>query len=374
MSIKRHITLIFASISVVISSIFLVGCGDSSNSAAVASLPLVVAEEVAVVPHQRSKEYVGRMSAVDDVTIAAQVTGYLASRHFIEGELVKKDQLLYQIEDSSFKAQVASAKAAVAQAEALLIKAQLDFDRGENLLPKGNISQADFDGLTATLLGAEAQVQAAKAQLHVAEVNLSYTQITAPIDGRISQSEPSIGDLLSPSSGILTSIVSLDPIHASFNVSERERIAMGMEHAEGTGNGAAKQVSVELILEDDSLFPQVGEIDFVGNRIELATGTIDLRARFANPNGTLLPGQHVKVVLKEKESQQVIAIPRRAVQSDLEGDYVMVLLPDNIAERRNVSLGSQTEHGVVIQQGLSAGESVIIKGLQRVRNGSEVRL
>jgi membrane fusion protein (multidrug efflux system) len=314
------------------------------------------------------------MDAVEDTAITAQVTGYLMERHFQEGQIVEKGQKLYSIEPSSFEAQVASAKAKVSEAEAALKKAELDFERGKNLVKSNNISQAEFDALTATLMSARAQLEAGKAQLKVADVNLSYTTILAPFTGRISDSKVSQGDLLSPSSGVLTTLVSMDPIYASFSISERERLAFGMDTIEGNGSDESNGVAVNIILEDGRVFEQQGKIDFLGNRINLNTGTLAMRAVVDNPQQRLLPGQHVRVELMEKEAIDVVTVPRRAVQTDLEGDFVMVVTEGNVAERRNVALGTQVETGVIIQSGLKPTDVVITQGLQRVRNGVPVRI
>lgn len=355
------------------SAAILVGCGKDS-SVQQAPAPLVSAEKVVVTPYHRNQSYVGRVSAVEDVSITAQVSGYLESRHFTEGDMVEKGQLLYQIESSTYQAQVAMAKAAVAQANAEVQKTTLDYERGKDLLPKGNISRSEFDALTSVQLGAIAQLEAAKAQLNVAEVNLSYTRIEAPISGRISETFVSTGDLVSPSTGTLTNIVSLDPIHASFSVSERDRMNLGLDDIEGRGEGSTEKVEVHMVLENDKTYNQSGYIDFIDNRIDLTTGTLAMRASFANPNQMLLPGQHIMVNIQEKQAMDVITIPRLAVQSDLQGDFVMVLADGDIAERHNVKLGQQTEFGVIIAEGLSATDRVITKGLQRVRNGVEVRV
>ncbi|MGJ7096431.1 efflux RND transporter periplasmic adaptor subunit [Vibrio hannami] len=355
-----------------LSSAVLVGCGDKQGQGQSMPAPLVVTQEAIEITLQRSKEYVGRINAVEDISVNAQVTGYLESRHFNEGQMVTKGQLLYQIESAPFEAQVASAKASLAQANAALKKANLDFARGEDLLPKGNISKSEFDTLTANKLSAEAQVEAAKAQVESAEVSLSHTMIVAPFDGRISESQVGIGDLVSPSTGVLTTLVSLDPIHASFSVSERERLEMGLDKASGDGEGSAEVAEVQLILENDEAYSELGYIDYIANRIDLSTGTIGMRAMVANPEHVLLPGQHIKVSLREKEPTKAVSVPRRAVQTDLEGDFVMLLTEGNIAERRNVELGRQTDTGIIINEGLSVGDVVITKGLQRVRNGSTV--
>ncbi|EHK0839727.1 TPA: multidrug efflux RND transporter periplasmic adaptor subunit VmeY [Vibrio parahaemolyticus] len=352
----------------------LAGCGEANNAQRESQAPLVVTQDVTVIDYQPSKSYIGRIEAVEDTNITAQISGYLQARHFEEGQMVEKGQLLYSIEPSSFEAQVASAKAALAQAKASLKKAELDHQRGKNLLPRGSISQSEFDALTATLLGARAELEAANALLKLAEVNLSYTQIRAPFSGRISDTKVSTGDLVSPSSGVLTTLVSLDPVHTSFSVSERERLAMGMDRIKGDGSAESNGVEVQLELENGQFFEHLGQLDFLGNRIDTKTGTIAMRALVPNPEHKLLPGQHIKVNLRDKNTRDVIVVPRRAVQTDLEGDFVMVTTEGNVAERRNVELGPQVEQGIIIREGLEKGEAVITQGLQRVRNGVEVRV
>jgi membrane fusion protein (multidrug efflux system) len=352
----------------------LAGCGEANNAQREGQAPLVVTQDVTVIDYQPSKSYIGRIEAVEDTNITAQISGYLKARHFEEGQMVEKGQLLYSIEPSSFEAQVASAKAALAQAKAALKKAELDHTRGKNLLPRGSISQSEFDALTAALLGAKAELEAANAQLKLAEVNLSYTQIRAPFSGRISDTKVSTGDLVSPSSGVLTTLVSLDPVHTSFSVSERERLAMGMDQVKGDGSAESNRVEVQLELENGQFFEHLGKLDFLGSRIDTKTGTIAMRALVPNPEQKLLPGQHIKVNLRDKNTKDVIVIPRRAVQTDLEGDFVMVMAEGSVAERRNVELGPQVEQGIIIREGLEQEDTVITQGLQRVRNGVEVRI
>ncbi|EGQ9299505.1 efflux RND transporter periplasmic adaptor subunit [Vibrio vulnificus] len=361
-------------VGLIVASALLAGCEDKALQQHNTMAPLVVTQEVLMLDYQPSNAYIGRVEAVEDTNITAQVSGYLKARHFEEGQLVEKGALLYTIEPSSFEAQVASAKASLAQAKASLKKAELDHQRGKNLLPRGSISQSEFDALTAGLLGAQAQLEAANAQLKLADVNLSYTQIRAPFSGRISDSKVSTGDLVSPSSGILTTLVSLDPIHTAFSISERERLALGIERIKGDGSTPSAGVEVHLQLENGKEYPHLGRLDYLGNRIDTKTGTIALRAVVENPDHQLLPGQHIKVNLREKQAKSVVVVPRRAVQTDLEGHFVMVMTPGEVAERRNVSLGAQVEQGVVIRQGLTQDDVVITQGLQRVRNGMQVRV
>ncbi|EPF7649743.1 efflux RND transporter periplasmic adaptor subunit [Vibrio vulnificus] len=361
-------------VGLVVASALLAGCEDKTLQQRNTMAPLVVTQEVLMLDYQPSNAYIGRVEAVEDTNITAQVSGYLKARHFEEGQLVEKGALLYTIEPSSFEAQVASAKASLAQAKASLKKAELDHQRGKNLLPRGSISQSEFDALTAGLLGAQAQLEAANAQLKLADVNLSYTQIRAPFSGRISDSKVSTGDLVSPSAGILTTLVSLDPIHTAFSISERERLALGIERIKGDGSTPSAGVEVQLQLENGKEYPHLGRLDYLGNRIDTKTGTIALRAVVENPDHQLLPGQHIKVNLREKQAKSVVVVPRRAVQTDLEGHFVMVMTQGEVAERRNVSLGAQVEQGVVIREGLTQDDVVITQGLQRVRNGMQVRV
>ncbi|MGF1878979.1 efflux RND transporter periplasmic adaptor subunit [Photobacterium frigidiphilum] len=360
-------------IATLVSASLLAGCGDKVSGQKSPQGPLVVVEPVTVIDYQQGKQYVGRTEALEDVLITAQVSGYLKERFFTEGQLVEKGQLLFQIEPAAYEAKLASAQAAISQAEANLKKADLDFKRGQNLLPKGSISESEFDRLTAENLSAIAQLKAAKAQYHSAEVDLSYTSISAPFSGRISDSKVSLGDLVSPSSGVLTTLVSLNPMQTTFSLSERERLDLGIDYLDGSGEGKGN-VEVLLTLNNGEEYAHLGEVDYIGNRIDLNTGTIAMRAKFDNPDQRLLPGQHVQVFLREKMPVQKIVIPRRAVQSDLEGDFVMVLKEDNVAERRNVTMGPQTEQGIIIADGIDATDIVMTKGLQRVRNGITVRV
>ncbi len=361
-------------VALIAATTILAGCGEVNNTQGGNQAPLVVTQDVIIIDYQPSKSYIGRIEAVEDTNITAQISGYLKARHFDEGQMVEKGQLLYSIEPSSFEAQVASAKATLAQAKASLKKTELDHQRGKNLLPRGSISQSEFDALTAALLGARAELEAANAQLKLAEVNLSYTQIRAPFSGRISDTKVSTGDLVSPSSGVLTTLVSLDPVHTSFSVSERERLAMGMDKVKGDGSAESRSVEVQLELENGEFFEHLGQLDFLGNRIDTKTGTIAMRAIVTNPDQKLLPGQHIKVNLRDKNTRDAIVVPRRAVQTDLEGNFVMVTTEGNIAERRNVELGAQVEQGIIIRKGLEQNDSVITQGLQRVRNGIEVNI
>lgn len=366
--IKRKLLL-----PALIASTFLLGCQEAKlqqNN----FVPVVTTETASLIQYYPENIFVGRIEAVEDVSLIAQVSGYLKHRYFTEGEMVVKGQKLFQIDPSVYEAKVSQAKAALSQAKANFTRTNLDWKRGKDLLAKGGISQSEYDHLTAAKRQALAGVQSAEAQLIAAEVDLSHTLIVAPFSGRISQSKVSIGDLISPSSGVLTTIVSLDPIHASFSMSEKQRLLLGADQVAGNGTQSDQNLDVILNLGQGIVYEHFGQLDYVGNRIDTQTGTIDLRAKFANPTHRLLPGQYIEVTVREKTPHTRIVIPRIAVQTDLEGDFVMVLKTGNQVERRNVKLGEQTKDGVLIQSGLSANEQVLVKGLQRVRNGMSVQV
>ncbi len=366
---KRKL-LLFA----LISNRLLFGCSDTNLEQKPQPLPLVAVESVKPIHHYAENKFVGRVEAIEDASIVAQVSGYLTQRFFTEGELVKKGQALFQIDPAAYKAKVASAKAAMTQAKASVTSANLDWNRGKRLLPKGGISQSEFDHLTSAKLKADAALELAKAELIAAELDLAHTTIKAPFSGKISQSKVSIGDLISPSSGVLTTVVSLNPVYAAFSMSEKQRLLMGTERLKQTDADSNDDLEVALNLNKDMLYEHLGKLKYSGNRIDLQTGTISLRAQFPNPEARLLPGQYVEVTVREKQPQKRLVIPRLAVQSDLEGDYVMVLKSENKVERRNIVLGEQTKAGIIVTSGLADKEQVLVKGLQRAKNGMTVQL
>ncbi|WP_221076207.1 efflux RND transporter periplasmic adaptor subunit [Agarivorans aestuarii] len=354
--------------------VLLSACNSSTESAAQIPASLVNTELAQNLQYAPSQQFVGRIEAYQDVDIRAQVSGYLVKRHFEDGQMVKRGQLLYEIDPTRYQAAVAQAKASLAKAKAALTNAEINWQRGERLLPKNNISRSEFDRLTAEKLSAEAQLEAAEAELNASLVDLKHTSIVAPFDGRIGQSEVSKGDLITMTSGALTNLVSLNPIRASFRVSERERLAMGLDHVDAHSSAQTDDTIVDLVISDNRSYPNKGRLDFIDNRINLQTGTINISAQFDNPQQQLLPGQYVEIGLTSTALVEATVIPRRAVQSDLEGEFVMLVGEDNKAERRNVTIGPVLEQGVVIHKGLQGSEQVITAGLQRVRHGHPVQV
>ena len=333
----------------------------------------VVVDTVRVEPYQAQSVYVGRLVARDDVTIRASVSGYLMERSFNEGEQVQASDVLYVIDPSEYVAALAIARADLAAAKANQTNAQRNYQRGLELLPKSAISQVEMDNLTAQKLDADARIESAQAQVTAAEVNLGFTTIKAPISGRIGRSQVSPGDLVGPSSGDLTTLVSIDPIEALFQVSEATYIDQISQRV--TANPTVddlKNIEVTLELADGLQYPEVGQIDYFGNRIDAATGTMEARARIPNPYGLLVPGQYVRVTLQDTALKEGLFVPLAAVQADQQGTFALVVADDGTVQRSNAQLGERLDDMVLVTGGLQAGDRVIVRGLQQVRPGMPV--
>ncbi|HBQ41615.1 MAG TPA: efflux transporter periplasmic adaptor subunit [Halieaceae bacterium] len=333
----------------------------------------VVVDTVRVEPYQAQSVYVGRLVARDDVTIRASVSGYLMERSFNEGEQVQAGDVLYVIDPSEYVAALAIARADLAAAKANQTNAQRNYQRGLELLPKSAISQVEMDNLTAQKLDADARIESAQAQVTAAEVNLGFTTIKAPISGRIGRSQVSPGDLVGPSSGDLTTLVSIDPIEALFQVSEATYIDQISQRV--TANPTVddlKNIEVTLELADGLQYPEVGQIDYFGNRIDAATGTMEARARIPNPYGLLVPGQYVRVTLQDTALKEGLFVPLAAVQADQQGTFALVVADDGTVQRSNAQLGERLDDMVLVTGGLQAGDRVIVRGLQQVRPGMPV--
>lgn len=335
----------------------------------------VVVDTVVSEPFQPKREYVGRLQARDDVAIQARVSGYVVSRDFREGEVVQEGDVLYTLDASEYDAALARAKAELAAAQANQANAVRNFNRGRELLPRGAISQSEMDDLTAKKLEADASIESAWAQLKSAEVNLGYTRIIAPITGRIGRSIASVGDLVGPNTGNLTTLVSMDPIEALFTVSEAAYVAaMKSRLGKGSEIEALRDLEVTLELTTGMAYPEVGYIDYFANRVDADTGTLEARAAIPNPDFLLVPGQYVKVILQDTNLLEGLFIPQTAVQADQQGNFVLIVDANNTVQRRNVQLDRRIDLQVQVLTGVEEGEQVIVRGLQQVRPGMVVNV
>jgi membrane fusion protein (multidrug efflux system) len=331
-------------------------------------------------PITETSEFVGRIEATDRVALVARVTAYLEKMLFTEGAEVKKNDLLYVLEQPPFQADVQAKQAAVQQAEAQLQNANITLQRALALLHTPAGQQSNVDNSKATALSDAAQVLAAQAQLRESEINLGYTEIRAPINGKIGRTAVTIGNVVSPSSGTLTTIVSQDPMYVTFPIPVRAALELRERYAEKGGFSA---VVIRIRLPDGRIYDQKGELNFVNNTISSSTDTILLRGTIPNPPLTeatvnnaavreLGDGEFVTVLLEGVEPVEMLAIPRAAVLSDQQGDYVLTVGADNKVQQARIQLGQSTPTVATVASGLSEGQMVILDGLQRVRPGQVV--
>jgi len=312
-------------------------------------------------------EYSGRLEAIERVDIHPQVSGILTAVHFKDGSLVRKGDLLFTIDSRPFAAELARAEAQLAGAQARAAYTASDLARGERLLAENAIARRDFDEKQNAAREAVANVQGAQAALRVAQLNLDYTRITAPIAGRVSRAEVTVGNLVAPGNGAaLTTLVSAERIYAAFDVDEQSYLKV-VNRAQG------QSLPIRLGLADDDGYPLEGRLASVDNRLDSSSGTIRLRAIVDNPDGRLLPGLYARVRLGGATPREVVLIDEKAVGTDQAKRFVLVVGADNQTAYREVQLGGVHDGQRVVEQGLKAGETIVVNGLQRVRPGDTVQ-
>jgi membrane fusion protein, multidrug efflux system len=342
--------------------------------------PAVGVVEATKRPITETNEFLGRIEAVNRVNVVARVTAFLENRLFNEGAEINKGDELYRLERGPFEADLASKQALVAQLQATLVNAKLTTERARTLLGGPAGQQSTYDAALANQRSLEAQVQSAQAQVQASQINLDYTDIRSPIDGKIGRTAVTEGNVVSPGSGVLTTIVSQDPMYVIFPVSVRQRLELRDRYVP---RGGINAVVIKLRLPDGRLYDQTGKVDFINNTIAQSTDTVTVRGVIANPTlhdpsttsgpvRELTDGEFVTVLLEGVQPVQVLAIPRSAVLSDQQGDYVFIVGADNKAEQRRIQLGQSTSTIAGVISGLALGDKVIVEGLQRVRPGQPV--
>ncbi len=347
-------------------------CGPSEAPPS-APPPAVETREVTRQPVATEFEFVARTRAREDAQVRAQISGTVIERSFEEGQQVEKDQLLFRIDPRPYEAALASARAQLQRAESNANVAAQNLARGKELVESNYISAAEMDQLQGENDQSIAALEEARAALQTAQINLDFTEVSAPFAGTAGRSNISIGDLVNPSSGALVSLVALDPMLVDFDVSEQamvQNLAANQQRAE---QGLPPiEYTPRLKLGTDQVYPHTGIIDYADNRINPTTGTVTVTARFSNPDGLLFPGQFARVLVRRGEAEPALLVPQSSVLEDMQGRYVFVVTDEDTVARRNITLGQR--HGVdwVVGEGLEEGDRVIVNGIQKVRSGMTV--
>lgn len=342
--------------------------GDTAPAAPPA-IPVSVAtvEAGQIVPWA---EFSGRLEAIERVELRSRVAGVVEAVHFREGNLVKQGDLLVSIDQAPYLADLQRAEAQVQGAKARVALAESENERGQQLLATRNLSQRDIDTRVNNLREAQANLQVAEAARRTAQLNLDYTQIRAPISGRIGRLDVTVGNLIAAGGQVLTSLLSVDPIYAAFNADERS--VLDALASLPDGSRALEQIPVRLTTATAQATQFSGKLHFVDNGIDGASGTVRVRARLDNPDGKLMPGQFVRVQLGQAKAEQQLVINERAVGTDQNKKFVFVVGDDAKATWREVSLGAAHDGLRVVTAGLKPGERIVVNGLQRVRPGATV--
>ncbi len=330
--------------------------------------PAVLVTPAALKPLAEQAEFIGRAAAVDKVEFRARVKGFLGPRQFNDGDVVKEGQVVFLIEPETYQATVDQKVAQRDAAKAGLANADNQLKRAAELLRTNTGTAVTYDQRLSEQLQAKAQLEDAEAQLRDAQLQLSYTQIKAPIAGRIGRAAFSPGNLVSPDSGVLATVVSEHPIRVLFPVTQRELL----DAKRGAGPGGGENIVARLRLADGSVYKEQGKVDFLDVTVDPRTDTQIVRATFPNTDGILTDGQTVRVILEGDKVPEVVAIPQAAIAQDQTGAYVFIVNDKNVAEQRRVKTGVSREGLTGITEGLKAGDRVIIQGQQRVRAGMTV--
>jgi membrane fusion protein (multidrug efflux system) len=359
----------------------LVWLGCASPEQAKPPPPEVVVVQVEQRDVPIRKEWIGTLEGLVNAQIKPQVTGYLLRQTYQEGSFVKKGQLLFEIDPRTFQAALDEAKGKLANAEGQLattqanqVKAQQDIDRYTPLAKEQAIPQQDLDNAVQANAAAQAQVRAARAQIEAAkaavesaQLNLGFTKVVSLIDGIAGIAQAQIGDLVSQST-LLTTVSTVDPIKVYFPVSEREYLEYVRENPESTRNHPA----LEMVLADDSIYPQKGKISFSDRQVDVKTGTLRVQGVFPNPGNVLRPGQYARVRAITKTAKGALLVPQRAV-TEQQGNYqVAVVTSDNTIEIRPVEVADRVGTQWIIENGLKPGERVVAEGIQKVSPGAIV--
>lgn len=350
------------------------GCTRVQTADAPPPAPQVTAAAAVAREITEWDEFTGRLEPVQSVGVRPRVSGLISKVTFEEGSLVRQGQLLFQLDDRPYLAQVERRRAELAQATSARERAASEMRRADRLAADNAMSLEERERRAGAATEAGAQVDAAAAALRAAELDLEFTRVVSPIDGRVSRALVTRGNLVSGGQGeatLLTTVVSVDPIYASFAADEQTFLRYG-DRVRQHGKGGSRDLPIQMALADEEAFPHAGTLQFLDNQLDPLTGTITGRAIFRNADRRLTPGLFVRLRLPGTASYPGVLVEDRAVGTDLDRRFVLVVGGDQTVESRTVTLGPIVDGLRVVQKGLRAGELVVVNGLQRVRPGAKV--
>lgn len=359
---------VFLSLSALLT---LSACGKSSEATQVPVATKVTVAEVINQPITEWDEFTGRLEAPESVVIRPRVAGYIDKVAFREGDLVKKGDLLFQIDPRPFVAEVKRLEALLQQAKAAQVRAQSEADRGQRLLNSNAMSAELAQARVTAAAEARANTASVQAQLDTARLNLEFTHITSPINGRVSRALVTEGNLVAVGDTNLTSVVSTDKVYAYFDADEQAFLKYS-QLARSAGSQVRSPTPVYLGLSNEKDFPHLGKLDFIDNQVNPQTGTISGRAVFDNSDGLFTPGLYARIRLVGSQQYKAVLIKDEAVGTDLGKKYVMVLNKDGVVQYRGIEIGPRLLGLRIVRSGLSQGDRIVINGLLRIRSGDKV--
>jgi membrane fusion protein (multidrug efflux system) len=345
------------------------GCSAAAAQSA-APPPAVSVSPVASRQVTETGDFIGRVVAINKVDVVARVPGFVEERNFTEGQMVKTGDLLFRIERDTYQAAVDQQAASLAKAKATEVNANLQLQRAQALVKNQNVPQSEVDQLAATEQSAQADILQAQALLEQAKINLGYTEIRSPIDGRIGIANFTVGNLVGPSTGTLATIVSQDPIYITFQASEADVIAYRKRVAASPDKDP--HVVVHIRLPDGTEYAHPGVTNFLDVQVQTDTDTVTARAQLPNPDGVLNPGGIVGVIVERGKPRYALMVSQAAVLLDQAGHYVLVVDDAKKVEQRRITTGPEHGKDVEVANGLKEGELVIVDGIQKVRPGQIV--
>lgn len=349
-------------------------CSREEVSAPPPVPPIVVVSPVPAVTVPISREYVARTEARETVAIRSRVDGYLEKILFTEGSQVKAGQLLFVIDQRPFRAALQEAQGSLAQANASLSKARRDVARLQPLVAESAAPEMDLDNAQSAVELSEASIERAKAAVDLAELNLTFSEIYAPISGIIGKQDVTVGNIVSRNQTLLTSISASDPMRAVFSISEVDYLHLGQQTRDDNPFIPSKnKAPFELILADGSIYPHRGSLSFLERTLDLATGTLSVYVSFPNPERMLRPGLFGRVRVVVETRSDTVLVPQRSVQVIQSVNSVLVVDKDDVVEMRVVTLGERFQDFFIITHGLEPGERVVVEGVQRTIPGGRVR-